>query len=269
LAGSTVLILATCSAALAGLSGESVSGYVTTGVAAFIGAVVAFAGIVMLRLMVRLSQELAETRSQVSALINVRPLTGSLPVDLTGWAADPVLIDLMVRVIVSRKPSIVLECGSGWSTVLISRCLQGARHGRVIALEHDELFWRRSRGWLESHGAWEYADTILAPLRDISLNSETWRWYGVDFSKVLKGSIDILLVDGPPGELGRHIRYPAVPLLRPYFGSDTIVILDDGRRSDEAEIARRWSKELGVEPNMLNAGKGIWVFETGAPAELT
>jgi hypothetical protein len=58
--------------------------------------------------------------------------------------------------------------------------------------------------------------------------------------------IDMLFVDGPPGMLQRHSRYPAVPQLLSRLSPSAVVLLDDAGRSDEREIMETWSRDFGL-----------------------
>ena len=61
----------------------------------------------------------------------------------------------------------------------------------------------------------------------------------------LPGSIDILFIDGPPGRLQPLSRYPALPAARPHLSPHALVVVDDGRREDEAQMIELW-RELGI-----------------------
>lgn len=52
-----------------------------------------------------------------------------------------------------------------------------------------------------------------------------------------------MLVDGPPGQIQKHSRYPAIPLLKSYFSKKITIVLDDSTRQDEVEIVDRWISE--------------------------
>jgi hypothetical protein len=54
--------------------------------------------------------------------------------------------------------------------------------------------------------------------------------------------IDLLIIDGPPGFIQKHSRYPALPLLNKQLAKDCVVFLDDAARDDEQEMVRRWLK---------------------------
>lgn len=208
-------------------------------------------------LLLRQRRELQQAR----ALVNIRPLTGKLPLDLGGWAAGPVLMDEIVRQLCRSRPNKVVECGSGWSTVLIAACLQELGAGRVVALEHDEKFALRTRNLLATFGCSARAEVRMAPLTSQTVEGDRRVWYDAGAVKSINGPIDILLVDGPPGNLDSYIRYPAVPLLDREFAEECVIFLDDGYRDDEARIAHRWGEYLGVKPVLETRGNGFWLVE--------
>jgi predicted O-methyltransferase YrrM len=43
-----------------------------------------------------------------------------------------------------ERPKFVIECGSGSSTALIAACLQRIGQGRLVALEHDPGYARKT-----------------------------------------------------------------------------------------------------------------------------
>lgn len=198
---------------------------------------------------------------EIRALINVRPLTGRLPLDLGGWAVDPVLADELMRTLNRRRPAQIVECGSGWTTLLVACCLDELDVGRIVALEHEERFARRTRELVATCGCANRAEVRLAPLSLQNVDGHDFVWYDPSVVQSIAGPIDLLLVDGPPGNLAPKIRFPAVPLLRDRLAKDCIVLLDDGYRDDEARIARAWGRKLQVEPVLEARGGGFWVLD--------
>lgn len=199
---------------------------------------------------------------ELRALVNVRPLTRRLPLDLGGWAADPVFADEVVRRILRRSPRRIVECGSGWTTVLMAACLRELEAGRVLALEHDESYANRTRRLLSAAGCGERAEVIDAPLEPYHLRGEERPWYSLDQADGIEAPIDFLVVDGPPESLAPAARYPAVPVLQSRLGEEYTVLLDDGFRKDEISIARAWGRILGLEPELLPGGRGVWLLES-------
>lgn len=204
---------------------------------------------------------------QLRGLVNVRPLTGELPVDLDEWAADPAFADEVVRRLVGLRPRRVVECGSGWTTVLMAACLGEIGRGRVVALEHEQRYADRTRELLAAAGCADRATVIHAPLEPLRLEGQESLWYSLDRADGIEAPIDVLVVDGPPASVAPAARRPGVPVLRDRLGDDWVILLDDGFRREEAEIARSWGRLLGVQPKLRARGEGIWVLESRSSSE--
>ena len=207
--------------------------------------------------------ELRESARQLSALIAVRPLTGELPLALGGWAIDPVFAELVTEAIVRERPHVIVECGSGSSTVLIAKCLRALGGGRVLSLEHDLHYAEATRALLQLHGVSEWAEVVHAPLVPHAVADETLTWYDVDPAQFTRGGIDLLLVDGPPAVEQQMSRYPAVPLLHRYLSKNCLIVMDDGDREGERRIAELWASELSATREYVPGGKGAWLLRSG------
>jgi hypothetical protein len=219
----------------------------------------AFLGLVLLEF-THVRQLVVQNHRQQHALVQIRPLLGELPLDLSGWAADPIMGHNMVRLLIDTRPRMVLECGSGSSTVVIARCLRALGQGRVISLEHDPAFASRTSELLQLHGLEDLATVITAPLVALEADGQMFRWYGPQYESLLRDKIEVLLVDGPPGKTGPRARYPAVPILKPHLAPECWIMLDDGDRPDERQIAYAWSHQLGARLSYLEGGRGGWLL---------
>ncbi len=213
----------------------------------------------------QLRNTILEGQRQQYALAQIRPLLGDIPLDLSGWAADPILAYNAVRLIVETRPRLVVECGSGVSTIVMARCLR-LLGGRIISLEHDPAYARRSRELVKLCGLEDVATVVTAPIASIEVSGRATSWYGLAYEPLLSQPIDALLVDGPPGALGPQARYPAVPILKPRLAPACWILMDDGDRPAERAIARAWSEELGAELTYLEGGRGGWLLRRQASA---
>ncbi len=171
----------------------------------------------------------------------------SLPIT-RDWAASPDLLLKLKEITMQKKPNIVIECSSGISTLVIAKCLEISGKGHVYSLEHDSKFAEITRQNLIKHNLEEYATIVNAPLVSIELNHNIYSWY--DTSSLNIENVEMLVIDGPPGGLNKHARYPAFPVLRDTLASEAVIILDDSNRTDEMEIISKWlnddsSLELG------------------------
>jgi predicted O-methyltransferase YrrM len=183
--------------------------------------------------------------AKVAAQLDLRRLIeprAPLP-PLGGWALDPETMHEVARLLWQLRPEVVVECGSGSSTVWIGYLVERLGLGRVVSLEHDERFLRSTRAEAAAHGLQERVEIRHAPLQPWTDPGGRPRpWYDLAAIDDLKG-IGLLLVDGPPQSVGRHARYPAGPLLIPRCAADAVIVLDDTDRADERTVGRRWLDE--------------------------
>lgn len=212
----------------------------------------------------QMQSQAAEHDRQLTAWINIRPLLGWLPVNVGGWAMDPLFAEVVAKTILETRPRLVVECGSGASTVLIAACLSKLGSGRVVSLDHDADYAEKTRRQLSLLGLEEFAQVVTAPLVETNVEGRSYQWYDFDPNS-LPGDVDCLVVDGPPAATGVEARYPALPLLLDRMAGTGVVLMDDGDRPDETTIAHRWGALLGTPPEHVLGGKGGWVLRRPQP----
>ena len=187
-------------------------------------------------------KELKQTFRQLEALqtLNaVLPTSDVLPAT-RGWAASPDLLLTLVDLVITERPSLIVECGSGASTLWLALALRRfGIDGRIIALDHDPVFSGRTRDFLARHDVLDLAEVRDAPLESFSLDGETYSWYARTAWEDLAG-IDFLFVDGPPAATGHQARYPALPLLNKSLSPIATIVLDDLIVPDMREVLPRW-----------------------------
>ena len=167
-------------------------------------------------------------------------LTEALP-PVRGWAASPDFLLAVADEVLGRRPRTVVECGSGVSTLVASRCLQLNGSGHLYSLEHDAHYGDRTRRMLQKYGLADWATVLNAPLHS---EPSATPWYSEDAIPQDLAPIEVLIVDGPPAATSPLARYPALPRLIPRMASIARVLLDDADRDDEREIVKRWEKEF-------------------------
>jgi predicted O-methyltransferase YrrM len=189
--------------------------------------------------------DLRRTFQQIEALQNlyaIHPTQRPLPAT-RGWAASPDLLLTLVDMTIRDKPRLVVECGSGVSTLWLALTMQQFDiAGRIVSLEHDGTYAALTREILRDHQADSLCDVREAPLESFQLDGDTYQWYAQGAWSDLT-AIDLLFVDGPPGDIGRQARYPALPLLRNALSANATVVVDDFIRTDEQQIVSRWLKD--------------------------
>ena len=191
---------------------------------------------------IEIKKEIKQTFRQLEALQNlsaVLPANDVLPAT-RGWAASPDLLMVLVDLVITERPSLVVECGSGASTLWLALAMRRfGIDGRIVALDHDPVFGGKTRDLLARHDVRDLAEVRDAPLESFSLDGETYSWYARRAWEDLTG-IDLLFVDGPPATTGHQARYPALPLLSGSLSPVATVVLDDLVVPDMQKVLRRW-----------------------------
>jgi predicted O-methyltransferase YrrM len=181
-----------------------------------------------------------------------------------GYASSPDVLLLLLRLIDEHRPSLVLELGSGVSTIVMAARLKALGTGAVITVDHDAGYAEQARRELALHGLSEVATVVHAPLTDIVLPTGTFNWYDLP-GGVPPNGVDLLFVDGPPMAAGELARYPALPILAERLSSGAVIVMDDTTRPDEAAAVRRWHTEhpgSTLELVPLESGAAILTMPT-------
>lgn len=199
---------------------------------------------------------------QVQALHSILSLSRSrapLPV-MGGYAISPLFGELLVSLIREVRPATVVELGSGVSTLIIGYCLEEQGGGRCISLEHDAGYAQESAANVEEHSMEGYVEVVHAPLQDVRLNGRTWPWYRPGSLDTIT-SVDMLVVDGPPGSIGHMARYPALALLNGKLSDRAVIVVDDTRKADERALVGLWLEQFpGFVAEEVETEKGAMVL---------
>ncbi len=162
-----------------------------------------------------------------------------------GFAISPDLARLIVEQVLLNKPVMIVELGSGASTILLGHVAETLPGTRVVSLEHDPLWYANTLIDLETHRV-HNVDLRYAPLTPIEIDSREYLWYSIEALKDLR-DIDLVLVDGPPGDVGPKARFPAGPVLHPKCRDGCLWIVDDTVREDEQEVVRHWMDTMKLD----------------------
>ena len=189
-----------------------------------------------------IKKEIRQTFRQLEALQNlsaVLPPSDVLPATRV-WAASPDLLLVLVDLVIAERPALVVECGSGASTLWLALAMRRFEiDGRIVALDHDPVFAGKTRDFLARHDVGDLAEVRDAPLESFSLDGETYSWYARRAWEDLSG-IDLLFVDGPPATTGHQARYPALPLLSGSLSPAATAVLDDLVVPDMQKVLQVW-----------------------------
>jgi predicted O-methyltransferase YrrM len=205
--------------------------------------------------------QIREIRNAADAAAVVAALT-PVPAFFGDFAVDYDFAKLLCRQL-ERRPDVVVECGSGVSTLLTANAFERRGAGHLISLENDPMYAAYTRDQLDLAGLGHRVDVVVAPLKEQTIAGESVRWYDLDAIDY-DGPIDLLVVDGPPS-IGPLSRWPALPAFWNQLSERAVVLMDDGRRLDERAIAFRWSDEYPTKLYWVDTVKGAWQITRGAP----
>ena len=182
-----------------------------------------------------------QLRDMLSASESEEPPAAMTPLN-PGWPLSAQAMQEVVRHILLDQPKVVVECGSGASTLWIGRALRRVGEGRLISLE-SAADWVALVTELLQHEEFSSVEVRHAPLEPIQVAGHEQPWYSASAIADIE-EIDLLLVDGPPGRTHKLARYPAMPALRDKLSPGATVMLDDCHRRDEKETLHKWLTEV-------------------------
>lgn len=168
-----------------------------------------------------------------------------------GWAGSPDFLNKIIEIILNQKPRFVLEASSGVSSILIGLALKMNNSGKALSLEHDSLYAEVTRRNIKNNDIENISTVFDSPINPALIDGETWKWYETK-DLIFTDKIDLLIIDGPPRTTQNLARYPAIPLLYPYFSDNVIILLDDAKRPDEIIIIEKWIEFLKKEDCKIN-----------------
>ncbi len=175
------------------------------------------------------------TQAQKAALLARVGLENDALPHLGSWKADTFLLHRMVDIIEASAPATVVELGSGATSLVIAKAL--AQHGGGMLHSYDQHapFVEAMEGWLAEH-------QLDAAFHHAPLGQRDVRWPGLWYNlTAVPGSIDLLVIDGPPWAVHPFARGMAERLF-PLIAPGGMVLLDDAARPGERYVARRWKK---------------------------
>ncbi|MBL8155708.1 MAG: class I SAM-dependent methyltransferase [Anaerolineae bacterium] len=162
------------------------------------------------------------------------------------WAASPDFLVLSIALIKRHKPGIVVEIGSGVSTIVNSYALREAGRGSLIALEHEENFAAITADNLIAHQLSSLAQVIYAPLKPVWVDGREFLWYDREQLADIP-AIDLLIVDGPPEKTGPLARLPALSVLFDKLNDGAYILVDDFMRTDEHTMVSQWVQAFPLQ----------------------
>jgi hypothetical protein len=211
---------------------------------------------------ISVKNEIKNTVKQVEAFTGLQNyfLHKQLPVFHTEndlWPVSPDFSMHLVSLIEYNNYDIIIEFGSGISTVVIAKALSSINQSShllnyFISFDHLDKYYNQTLTEIEKFNLTEKTHLTLAPLKEWVDNNNTYLFYDchqslLDLYNKLGATTNriLVVVDGPPASTCKHARYPALPLVLKYFPNIQIdVLLDDYIRVDEKEIVELWKSYI-------------------------
>ena len=171
-------------------------------------------------------------------------------------AGSPDFFKVIVEHCIQLQPKVIVEAGSGVSSVVISEWLRSVNsEARHYALDHLEKYARETARKVENPNS----EVLFAPLKSYSLNGSDWKWYDISGLANVE-DIDLLIIDGPPEDIQKEARFPALPLLLEKLSDKAVIILDDTNRPDEQATIQKWKAAYGLKEQYLYTEKGTTIL---------
>jgi predicted O-methyltransferase YrrM len=203
--------------------------------------------------------------SETQGLVQLSGYNHTYPMPFGGgWALTADAAVVLAREIALNRPRTIVELGSGVSTVLIGRMLKQAGVGQLFSLDHDPSWAEETRRHIQASGLQDHVVVLDAPLARQQFGGKDFNWYQVPEQLRQAGSIDLIIVDGPPQNLDPSgmPRYPALPAFLAQLSPQAMIYVDDAKRPQEQAMIKRWLQENpGFKSRMLETVPGTCLLE--------
>ena len=211
-----------------------------------------------------------QAAAEQMSLRNVAPLLPAEVLPASSFSMRAANLEALADILLRHRPRLVVELGSGLSTLLIANRFKTAGNGgRLVAFEHDERWAELCRYYLLANGLDGIAEIRTVPLtRRSALGCEV-PWYDLPTAPSDLDRIDLLVVDGPPAGDPRHAaaRAPALEVFYPRLSPEARVFLDDTDRTGERAVVDAWVESFPeFHPRFARTLSGYCVLERLAPS---
>lgn len=210
----------------------------------------------------RNSKQSIDLYRQIYTAKDIEDLVGSGHVrNLRGWALSPDALLVILKYVSIYKPKLILELGSGYSTVILANFIKKNNiHTKIISVDHSSQYFEQTENLLHS----DVAELVKAPLVEYK---QGYSWYDSKvIRKAVKASgvkVDLIIVDGPPGTTNPFARGPVLEQLSACLMDHYTIMLDDASRSDEKKVVEDWlDVDNKLSHKYMHTEKGLSILST-------
>jgi predicted O-methyltransferase YrrM len=183
-------------------------------------------------------KDIDDLYDQVAGLMQIQSAMHGGPVlkPLRVWVISPDAMAWVLAEIQERSDPVVVEFGSGQSTVILAACLKHKGRGRLLSIEHDAVHAAAVRRQLEACGLSSNVDLRVVPLIDYPVAGTLPASKSYALTGLPDVQVDVALIDGPPSELGDAARLHPAQWALSRLSAGGAVFLDDTTRSQERAV---------------------------------
>lgn len=238
------------------------------------------------RLRQAIGKDLENLTRQIESFIAIQNYlnTGDTISGFHGWPISPDAALFLVELFRMRHHDVVIEFGSGTSTLLFAKMLRMEdrkssdpernklwKLNRIHTFEHDTTYLAKTRSLLETNKLSNNVALYHAPLTTWSDDSGSYLYYNCSVTlSALAQELGterrriLVFVDGPPSATCKNARYPAIPILFNHFGQHEIdIVLDDAYRQDEKNAINLWrgfwkKRSIHIKDGLTQSEKGLY-----------
>jgi len=201
------------------------------------------------------------------AIVNRFP---GLTMSTTGFSMRFANLMAIVDLLDTIKPRVVVELGSGISTLVVAAWMREQGEGSVISCDHDAQWCDKTRRHLERSGLSSFVEVVFAPLREWKSGTYTLKWYDLGEQLASIEAIDMPIVDGPPRSLDPMgmSRLPALDVFASRLSPRGAVVIDDALRSGERALIDAWKLAFPqYEETFLSSLTGLCILQNNATGQ--
>jgi len=206
-----------------------------------------------------LESRIQELQSHISLHSNIN-LNYPLPPS-DGWHASPIFLHHIVSLINEVKPKLLIEAGSGNSTLISAYFLKCQKFGRLISLEHDMDYQKRTSDLLLLNDLDSIAKVEYSPITDHYIDNHPYQWY--DISKLSNDElIDMMIIDGPPKMLVDDYLYPVLPLFYTRLSDKATILIYNGKRNTVERTINLWKEKYNdIISKYIDMDRGAYLVK--------
>lgn len=190
--------------------------------------------------------------ADILAYAQLSKLLGDQYIPITEYSLRPYTIAHILNDIIINKRKIIVEFGSGISTIFINHLNKKYNLDiKLFSIDHDQS-WQHTLRKLYLNKNDDSVDLIHAPLgptKNGVKDEQLWYEEQIVNQKLANIKADLIIIDGPPGgEQNEYARYPAIEIVKNNLNIEGIVLVDDISRVQEKKIVSDLER-LGFNAN--------------------